>query len=194
MEWIKRSIYDFSKEEYEECLELMTPDRRAHIETIAHDTTRICSVLGEWMAKNTLSEYTEMPLDSITLLRTEKGKPFVKDTALNFSIAHSGEWVVLAVDERPVGIDIEVERSVDLKITNRVCTASDMDFLTQSGALSNDKNCEELIHRFFRIWTAKEAYFKMLGTGIGDLKSISYCDLKPKHFYEDNCVITIITE
>jgi phosphopantetheinyl transferase len=49
-----------------------------------------------------------------------------------------------------------------------------------------------LLTRFFKIWTAKEAYFKQQGTGITDLKAVHYHDLAPLHFEEDGCMITII--
>ncbi len=194
MEWAKRSVKDFSAAEYDRCFELMAPDRCKYIQSITNDNVRNSSVLGEWMIKNLLAERTGIPLDEIILCRTLSGKPYAKDISTNFSISHSGEWVVAAVDDEQIGIDIEVIRSVDLRVTKRLCTDSDMKYMSENGITSEDSNQNEILKRFFEIWTAKEAYFKKIGTGITDLRSISYCDLNPIHFYEDNCIITIIKQ
>ncbi|MBQ8893859.1 MAG: 4'-phosphopantetheinyl transferase superfamily protein [Clostridia bacterium] len=173
MEWFRRKTESLTPTEYDRCLALMEPSRR-------EKTLKKASVLGEWMVKTALAERLQLPLEAITLLRTPKGKPYA-ELPLHFSISHSGDWVAVAVDEQPIGIDIEVLRPIDLRITRKVCTEKDL--------LHLEKGDPQL--RFFEIWTAKEAYFKRLGTGITDLKGISYTDLKVQHFYEENCIITI---
>ena len=43
-----------------------------------------------------------------------------------------------------------------------------------------------VIRRFFEIWTGKEAWFKMQGTGITDLKSVNVLQLNRQlHSMED---------
>ncbi len=169
MEWQKRSIQSLSQTEYDRCLELMEPERKTHLEKFRREERRLASVLGEWMAKTMLAEQCGIPLETIVLQRTERGKPYANGLALHFSISHSGDWVAVAVSDRPIGIDMEVLRPVDPRLSQRIGAAPE---------------------RFFEEWTAKEAHFKIYGNP--NFKAIPYNELTPLHFYEDNCIITII--
>ncbi len=167
MKWQKRSVSAFSKTEYDRCLSLMEPTRKEKVLAMA-EHRRKTTVLGEWMVKTMLSERSGLPVDEIAILRTEKGKPYAEDLPY-FSISHSGEWVVAAVSENPVGIDIEQVRPVDLRLAERI------------GAKPE---------RFFEEWTAKEAHFKIYGNP--NFKGIEYEALSPTHYYDGDYIITII--
>lgn len=171
MKWFLRSVAEFSPTEYQQCLALAAPERK---------NAKLASLLGEWMVKTALSARLQLPLEAIILQRTPKGKPYA-DLPLQFSISHSGEWVAVAVDKHPIGIDLEVLRPINPKLTRKVCTEQDLLHLE-----SGDPD-----QRFLEIWTAKEAYFKRIGTGITDLRSVSYTDLNSTHYYQNNCIITI---
>ena len=63
-------------------------------------------------------------------------------------------------------------RPLKLEVARRVCNSKEMDYLAPE---------KEGAHiRFLRIWTAKEAYFKAVGTGITGLQSVCYFDLLPR--------------
>lgn len=192
MEWHLRSIQTLEPTEYDRCLLLMEPERRERVQRMRHEPGRRATVLGEWMVKTALAERCGLPPEAIMLRRTEKGKPYAEDLPVQFNLSHSGKWVALALDDRPIGIDIEVLRPMDLKIARRVCTESDLAYLFEGTPLFQKTEDPALIDRFFRIWTAKEAYFKCVGTGITDLKAVSYADLNPRHFYKSNCIITLV--
>lgn len=191
MEWQLRSIQSMAPTEYDRCLRLMEPARRQKVLDMRHEQSRRATVLGEWMIKTALAAQSGLPEEQIVLHRTEAGKPYAQDLAIFFNLSHSGEWVALALDDRPIGIDIEILRPLDLKIAKRVCTASDLDFLFRGAPIFEKTEDPTLLDRFFRIWTAKEAYFKQIGTGITDLKAISYADLSPQHFHDKDLMITI---
>ncbi|PIE44831.1 MAG: hypothetical protein CSA45_05230 [Gammaproteobacteria bacterium] len=92
--------------------------------------------------------------------RTRFGKPVltVNDTQ-HFNLSHSGSWVVCAVDDQPVGVDVERQarrRGIEF---DELFTAEEMDYL------KNDKQ-GSLWQRFYRLWTLKESYLKALGTGM----------------------------
>lgn len=170
MEWSKRSIRSFAQTEYEECLRLMTEERRKKVLAIPLEDRRRATVLGEWMAKTMLAARSKIPMEEICILRTEKGKPYAGGLPY-FSISHSGEWVAVAVADCPIGIDIEQLRPADPRLADRI-GADPAHFLEE--------------------WTAKEAHFKIFGDP--NFKNIRYTDLAPLHFYEDGCIITIIKE
>ena len=95
------------------------------------------------------------------------GKPYFPGTDIHFNISHSGDYKVLAIAETPVGVDIEKVRKADLRVAKRFCE-NEYNYITQ-------KDSE---HRFFEIWTKKEAYLKYKGTGLsGGLDSFDVFSL-----------------
>jgi len=89
------------------------------------------------------------------LLRRVQGRDeVVLQGGSPFSLAHSGDRVVLAVAQGPVGVDIEQHRPLRfLALTTRF-------FAPSERALVNSPA------DFFGLWTAKEALAKMLGVGM----------------------------
>ena len=98
--------------------------------------------------------------DAILFSVDENQKPYLRnDKNFHFNCAHSGQWVVCAVDDAPVGIDIERVKSVDFDIAKRFF--SDEEYNT----LMNVHKSERTAH-FFRFWTLKESYLKAIGKGL----------------------------
>lgn len=184
MNWYKFNLASFTDEEYENCLGLMEKSRLERVGSITHEETRRMTVFAEWKAKNIIAKTLKIPLEKVQFYYSEKGKPLLDGGSLHFSISHSGRWAAVAVDDSPVGIDIEVLKPLNPHIKKRICTDNDLEFLSHS---KDDENTN-----FFKIWTAKEAYFKKEGTGITNFKSISYKDLSPLHFCEDGLIITVV--
>lgn len=87
------------------------------------------------------------------------GKPFLPGGPY-FSLAHSGRYAVLAVAPVPAGIDIE-RHNADMDciaLASMALHAREKHYLAAGG------HC----HTFFDIWTLKESYLKMRGTGLMD--------------------------
>ncbi|MDR1136249.1 MAG: 4'-phosphopantetheinyl transferase superfamily protein [Clostridiales Family XIII bacterium] len=105
---------------------------------------------------------------AINVSYDENGKPYVygdgelgeKLKALHISLAHKGMRSVAIASGKPVGIDLEAieERSDDFK--KLAFTEKELDMLAGLGQDRADEWCT-------RFWVAKEAYSKMLGTGLG---------------------------
>jgi len=72
-----------------------------------------------------------------------------------FNLSHSGDKVVLLVDEEDVGADVEQIVPYSRKVANRVFTASEQEWLRRQ---ATDE-------AFYRLWTGKEAVMKALGLG-----------------------------
>ena len=92
--------------------------------------------------------------DPETLDREPDGKPFWEGA--HFNLSHSGPWVVLAVGDGPVGVDVEAFRPGRnvTGLANRHFTPEEQAFVNQD---------EE---RFLRVWTAKESRLKRTGLGL----------------------------
>ena len=91
-----------------------------------------------------------------------QGKPyFLSHREIFFNISHSSNYVVCAVGNRPVGIDIEGGRKGRQNLAKRFFDESEAEWIEE---------CES-DERFFRIWTLKEAYGKATGQGVLDILS-----------------------
>ena len=95
----------------------------------------------------------------------ERGKPIIFDNEnIYLSITHSGDMVGCAISKKPIGIDIEKKRDVSIKIINRVCTPLEQKYL-----IENPIN-------FFRVWTAKVAFYKASHKSFSDIIKCSFSD------------------
>ena len=93
------------------------------------------------------------------IAETEFGKPYFLKSELFFSVSHSKDIVVVTVSERQHGVDVELLREIDDKTVRAV-----VDPFGYLEYLQADEN--EKIKFFFREFTEKESYVKMIGTGI----------------------------
>ena len=87
----------------------------------------------------------------------ENGKPHLAAGAPCFNLSHSRYGVAVAVDDCQVGIDLEEIRPHHPDLPRRYYTEAEQALIDSS----HDPTSE-----LIRIWTAKEAVAKQLGTGI----------------------------
>ncbi len=98
------------------------------------------------------------------------GKPYLNAAfqglgGVEFNISHSGEWVVGAVSDRPVGIDIEEIKEFDIEIGKKYFTPDECEYVYGSNAPN--------LLRFYQIWCLKESCLKCVGKGLsGEIASI----------------------
>lgn len=111
----------------------------------------------------------------------EYGKPYLKDVPdLHFNLSHSGDWAVLAVSDKEIGIDVEKEKNIDLDIGKEYFSYTENIYLN---TISKEKKYEA----FFKIWTLKESYIKAIGLGLNkSLKSFSVMNLRNMYIITDN--------
>ena len=109
----------------------------------------------------------------------------------HFSLQSNG---CCAVSREPVGIDIEEIRPIKIKLCDRVCVDEEKSYVLGDWQGADDGLCKdpEVTQRFFEIWTGKEAYFKKLGTGITDLKSVNILHLPRQVEIADGYMVQMI--
>lgn len=185
MKWLFGTVSDFPASEYDRIRGLLTPSRKVRIESLKHPWDQKRSLTADLLMETLQGGRIEM---------APTGQPLLAGGSMHISIAHSGEAVVCAASEDPVGIDIEKIRPMDLAITRHICTPEELCYLFGHTPAEEELTyCEDpvLLQRFFEIWTGKEAYFKQKGTGITNLKSISILPLPRKIILRDGYYITI---
>ena len=93
--------------------------------------------------------------------KTKNGKPYTD--GVYFSITHTGDVAMIAVSDRPVGVDAEIIK--------------DRDFFSVSRRFSTVEQSEigKSSSEFYKHWVVKEAYIKMFGGTLAyDLKRLDY--------------------
>lgn len=182
MKWLYCNVNEIAEPERARAYALMHPSKRARVDRLKKADARVRSVCAHALAMRLLEQ--EFGIKDAVIGACENGRPYVDGYDIYISIAHSGELVAAAASRLPVGIDIECGRDFDRRLIGRVCTDDERDYVEKA----------DTVNRFFEVWTGKEAYFKMLGTGITDLKSVSILTL-PREFYKkDGCFIHIINK
>lgn len=89
----------------------------------------------------------------IEILHTENGKPYVAGNGVFFSLSHSGDKAVIAINDRPIGVDLEIYRQKDRAVIISRFTERERAEIT----------CER---DFLEHWTAREGYVKLYGLTI----------------------------
>ena len=89
------------------------------------------------------------------IMRDEMGKPYLKEQKVHFNVSHSGEYLAVAVSEKPVGVDIQETKSIKDGMYRKVVQ-------TQEQVLIG----EERQRDFLRLWTLKESFVKAEGKGL----------------------------
>ena len=87
--------------------------------------------------------------------RTDKGKPCILNHPYVFiSITHPSGVVAVAVSDSPVGIDAEAMGEIRPLVLEKMFTEGEKEYVGDDPL------------RFFEIWTRKESYVKLTGTGL----------------------------
>lgn len=152
-----------SQEEYAFFYEYADEERRERAERFRVQADKERCLLAGTLLKCLLTHYR--PERDIFIERDINGKPYMKGGP-EFSLTHSGRWIGAAVSELPVGLDIEGGREFrDLAVSK---------FSDEERKWYENLPVEQKESGFYRLWTAKEAYGKRDGRGVGrDLSEFS---------------------
>lgn len=123
------------------------------------------SLTGDILAKHCIAKVFGIKFSDIQFKVSEFGKPYIADFPnVHFNISHSGDFVVCAVCDKPIGVDIQRMDDVDFaSIAKHVFTVKEQ--IAFFAVEQDDKKA-----MFYKTWTAKESYIKFLGTGVRDLR------------------------
>lgn len=108
--------------------------------------------------------------NNLTIEREENKKPYFKNENIYFNGTHTSDlFAAVMSEDYNVGIDAEKIKKRDFfNIAKEYFYESEIKYLESTHKLEID---------FFTIWTIKEAYIKMLGKTIFDIKNAPEVDL-----------------
>jgi 4'-phosphopantetheinyl transferase len=119
-------------------------------------------IASRWLLRKVLARYTGASPADVRFLHTEKGKPYLPDSKIHFSLSHSGDWVLLAVGKvELLGVDVEA-----IKTTRDLNGIAESYYHPLEFAKLKTLAGAEHTHYFYRLWTLKEAFLKAIGAGI----------------------------
>ena len=137
------------------------------------------------------SSYLVNSLSKEPLLFNDTGKPFFENGPY-FNISHSGRYIVMAVSNKEVGVDIEenVERNMSSLI--RIFNEAEAKMIKEHSD-------------FYYLWCAKESLIKCMGSSISKVKEIPSLplnglktfkgkDYQSKTFVYDKHIVSVTRE
>lgn len=169
MEIYATKISDIIMERMDELCVFISLEKKYKIERFVHKKDKIRALIGELLIRNIIIEKLGRRNQDIIFDKNLYGKPYLKAYRnFNFNISHSGDFVVCAIDDKPIGIDIEQVKQMEyMDIAKRFFSPSELAYIEK------DNLCNE-IEKFYEIWTLKESYIKCCGEGLSmPLKSFS---------------------
>ena len=189
------NINNLSDDLYYKWYSLLNPIKKSKIDNLYLINDKKRSVCGDMLAKTALSELTGIKAEEIIIDTDSNGKPFPVNVSLHFNISHCEDYVVCVTHDSPIGVDIEKIRPINLKIAEKFFNKDEQKYIFCHEPTKEDflkEPSPDLLERFFRVWTKKEAFLKYTGEGIcADLKSIEIDSRNLKTKIEDGYVITI---
>ena len=167
--------YDINKmsdEIYFEELESLDYFRKKEILKKVDINDRKRSLAGDILTKKYLSKIYGVQKEKIEIKKGEHGKPYVLNVPAHFNISHSGNYTVLAISDRPIGIDLEIIKDFSAILAKKLFNDDELRYISEIGSMKKKTLMQQC---FYEIWTAKEAYLKYLGCGIsGGVNALSF--------------------
>ena len=145
-----------SEQEVARLLPLVSAQRREQALRFTHLFGQYCCLKSYEMLQQLLASTPYTLHSTPTFLYNEYGAPSIKNGPY-FSISHCKSGIAVAVSNQPIGIDIEAVRPLKVDLVKKT-----MNPLEQEAILS----ASQPDWAFTRLWTRKEAFLKMKGTGI----------------------------
>ena len=165
MRILKAHIDDFDESFYLDAFRLLSKDRQHKALRYQNETDRRSCILGDFLLRKAIAEDLNCNMNEVSIHHTESGKPYIAhpdNSDLHISLSHSGGFVVIALDNSAVGIDVEMTRKIDDAVVSHALSQDESDYVGTSQ------------HRFFEVWTMKESYLKCTGTGISGCKRLNH--------------------
>lgn len=139
--------------------------RKAKVDRLRKRPAKRLSIAAGELVRKAISKEFNIDAKDIRFRTGKNGKPYVENVEVEFSISHSGDIAVCAISDKPVGIDIERIKDVNINAAKRLFTADEQNYVFEKWGFAKQ--------RFFEVWTRKEAYVKMLGKGISHFPEFS---------------------
>ena len=162
MKYIIKNINEYNKNDIDSFYKKIPFIKRNKIDKLKNDIDKKRSIIGELL----LSDLLKDEYNNINYIINEYGKPYIENKKIFFSISHSYDYVIAAISDKEIGIDIEKIRKTNINTINEFASSKEKEYI-----LSSRDNIEK---RLFQIYTLKEAYIKMKGTNLNNAFEVEF--------------------
>ena len=192
-DWYKYDIRQMADAEYEKWFSLMSAQKQKRVNAFRFYEDRKRTVAGEMLVRNAVASKFDIQPESISIYTAENGKPYIKNLPVFFNISHSEDFVVCAVSDEEIGIDIEKIRYINPSVAKKFFTKDEIKYVfgEKEPDSFKDNMPEDVMFRFSEVWTYKEACVKFTGKGLSDLGS--EIDVNSSKFTFSDYIVTIVT-
>ncbi|MDS0524593.1 4'-phosphopantetheinyl transferase superfamily protein [Clostridium sp. SHJSY1] len=166
--------------DFEKFYNYVDKEKREKVIKFRRDEDKIRSLLGDVLARILICKFLKCKNKDIKYKYNEYGKPYI-DENVEFNISHSGNYVVVAIDNAPLGIDIEEMKEIEFEgIAKGYYNESEYNWII-------NHNKSEQMKCFYKIWTLKESYVKYVGKGLSiNFNSFKFNIAQDNKFNIDN--------
>lgn len=147
---------------FHQLLRFLPKERQHRILRFYHNDDRLRCMIGGLLAQMQLAKQLQCEPTALNYQANKFGKYELTNQKLHFNLSHAGKYVICAISDQLVGVDIEEKKSRDFSSFQSVWT-------------EREKNLFQVdrLEDFYYLWTAKESYVKWLGTGLAtDLNTV----------------------
>ncbi|NEX77954.1 4'-phosphopantetheinyl transferase superfamily protein [Bacillus thermocopriae] len=155
-------LKEIEEELFHQLLVNLPKERQHHVLRFRQYEDRLRSMIGNLLMHMQLAKQLQCAPVELNYQVNQFGKYELVNQILHFNLSHAGQYVIGAISDRPVGIDLELKQYRDFSFFQSVWT-------------EREKKLFEVdsMNDFYYLWTAKESYVKWLGTGLAtDLKTV----------------------
>ena len=195
MDYFIYNVENLSDAEYEKWFSLMTKEKQERVSRYKDSERRKCSVAGEMVVKTNIGKALNTSPESLIILTDKNGKPYIENCPIHFNISHCENMLVFAFSDEEIGIDVERIRTISLNILKRFFSEKEQEYVLGHRPTKDDfqkSESEEILERFYRVFTLKEAICKKSGIGIKGLKDADTLPYLDCSFKEKDFIISII--
>ena len=154
---------DISSVELEQLAESLSVDEIARANRFKFLEHKNSFIAARGFLRQILSKYLQKSAKDIVFNYSDRGKPLLVNTDIQFNISHSQNIALYCVTRHnSIGIDLEyLKKNIEHdKIASRFFNESEYQAIIEL-------SLNERQRAFFQLWTIKEAYLKATGEGLG---------------------------
>lgn len=142
---------------FDSLLNLVSSEKQDRIKKFHFKRDAQNCLLGDILTRIEICNATNLRNKQLKFSVNVYGKPFLINCPnIHYNISHTSNYIALVLSDKPVGIDIEFVKSIDLRIAQRFFAPDETAYIMAN----NHKQ------RFYEIWTKKESRIKWEGKGL----------------------------
>jgi 4'-phosphopantetheinyl transferase len=146
----------------------LSVDEQVRADRFRFDRDRDRFIAAHGWLREILAVRLNLDARAVRFVAEATGKPALDGGGVAFNLSHAGDLALIAMSQRPVGVDLEpVRDGMGLQeVADRYFSAGERETLAALVGPARDR-------LFFALWTLREAYVKATGEGVAGLERIA---------------------